>query len=91
MPRVGVRRVRGCNFEAATYDSQNSTYIDLEQSQYDNVSFIIDNSFYPCSGGYQSEVPLSHSDLPGPVAEPADREQHQLLLHLQGGYGHSKS
>jgi hypothetical protein len=33
--------------------------LELTEAAYDNISLIVDNTFYPCNGGsYQSEVYL---------------------------------
>lgn len=49
----------GCNFEASSLYGINSTYLDLSADQYNNLSLIVDNTFFPCNGGaYQSEVYL---------------------------------
>jgi hypothetical protein len=51
---------RGCSsFEASKNFSIGSTYLDFSGPAYDNISLIVDNTFYPCNqGAYQSEVYL---------------------------------
>lgn len=60
MFRVHLRPLRGCNnFQAQQFYNVNSTFVDLSGEDADNISMIVDNTFYPCNGGaYQSEIYL---------------------------------
>jgi hypothetical protein len=41
----------GCVFQADAWYGQNNTSFKMINDYTDNVSLIVDNTFYPCKGG----------------------------------------